>query len=811
MMWKVHNDCAVNTTLLHANRTNTALRSTDILVCASNAVVRNHGNISHNSHLKTIRCAYQWHRQECLCYGVFPAFFALSLMLLLSLQTFAFTQTNLPLPSKTRTAPQFEQTTNATTVTRATITTNATTLTTASSSALQTLLQEKRNVSTASVRLFTPFREHGRMMITSTEAFITVPKRSVQWQDYTGLPDILAERLPTAFPLFVGLQGAYNHLSLLGAGSRDVAVMMNGRQMRSASLGATFLDQLPPEMAEQTEVFIGSEAVILANNASGAALNIQEVRHDTKNLFLRLWYQQFGDQFTAADVEISNNIAPNLNLTLGARTQDARRIYNNTGNRLWNARAILRWNPSSTASISLTYLLTSQQLAQNGGLFSTITSNTITSLPLFNELQENTLRHDLTLTGSAYLTPDSTLAATLSAFTTVDGRALVKASLQGGNTIGGGSVFALDETIAQSTSTNLSIGATGRIETRVSLFSALEASLVAGGTVALHTIPETIYWGSEARSGLRPVRTQGELTAFGRLGFTLLQSLEVSGGARLGVIGNRPVFALGAKASLFLLRTTTNSIQFWADASQSLRTPSLAEEGAARLASPTLLNSESHLLGMAGLRFRDNAPQTEFSAEALAFARLVGNPIVYDSANITERVRGITTVTFSTLSTIKAYNADSRLVLGASLTATWHKRNLWGNFGFVANGFVNGTLSQTNNQADGRFPLLYAGATAQVEITFGRDVLRAGVRVRAMTAFRGERFSPMLWGYIPGTDEQGLAGNGIDIVAGAEIFGNLFLRATYQNVLNSTVFTVAGYPQYPSVLRFTVSAPILGN
>ena len=59
----------------------------------------------------------------------------------------------------------------------------------------------------------------------------------------------------------------------------------------------------------------------------------------------------------------------------------------------------------------------------------------------------------------------------------------------------GGGVIAPDETIIQSTTTNVSIGATGRIETHVSLFSALEATLLAGGNVALHSsIPESIYW-----------------------------------------------------------------------------------------------------------------------------------------------------------------------------------------------------------------------------------------------------------------------------------------------------------------------------
>ncbi len=702
--------------------------------------------------------------------------------------------------------------------TGADISTSSTRNASSASLSLRTLIQEKQNATTASIPLFAPFRSHGRLFMTSTQAFVTIDKNHTQWQDYTGFPDLLAERLP-AFPLFLGLQGAYNHLSILGASPRDVAVMMNGRPMRNVALGATYLEQLPPEMAEQTEVFLGSDAVLLANNASGAAINIQEIRHNTKSLYTRIWYQQFGDQFTAADVDASYNIAPNLNLTLGARTQKAGRIYNNTASSLWNARMILRWNLSSTASISFSYLLTQQRVTANGGLqVTTATASVVNSLTLFNELQENTLRHDLTLTGSGYLTRDSSIAATLSAYTTWDGRALERASLQGsyaanGRASGGG-VIAPDETIIQSTTTNVSIGATGRIETHVSLFSALEATLLAGGNVALHSIPESIYWSAAARQGKSITQTQGELSAFGRLGFTLLKSLDVSGGARLTVLGKRTELALGAKASLFLVRSTTTSVQFWGDLSRSFRLPSPSDDGTAAPDIPLL--SESHVLGLAGLRFRSETAQSSFSADILAFGRLITNPIVYDTANIpfTNVVKFADSVRMypnTTLATVRTYNGVSRTIFGASVNANWHGKNILFGGGLVLSGFANLTFSRTDSITDGRFPLLYAGATVQYEYGFGRDVLRAGVRVRMTTPFVGERFSPMLWSYLPSSAEQGLAGNGIDIVAGAEVFGSLNIRATYQNALNSSAFTVAGYPQYPTVLRLTISATILGN
>ncbi|MBD1211022.1 MAG: TonB-dependent receptor plug domain-containing protein [Ignavibacteria bacterium] len=675
---------------------------------------------------------------------------------------------------------------------------------------LRSLMQEKQNATTANIPLFAPFRPHGRLFMTSTQAFVTIDKNNTQWQDYTGFPDLLAERLP-AFPLFLGLQGSYNHLSILGASPRDVAVMMNGRPMRNVALGATYLEQLPPEMAEQTEVYLGSDAVLLANNASGAAINIQEIRHNTKNLYTRIWYQQFGDQFTAADVDASYNIAPNLNLTLGARTQKASRIYNNTASSLWNARMILRWNLSSTASISFSYLLTQQRVTANGGLqVTTATANVVNSLTLFNELQENTLRHDLTLTGSGYLTRDSSIAAALSAYTTWDGRALERASLQGdfavnGQTSGGG-VIAPDETIIQSTTTNVSIGATGRIETRVSLFSVLEATLLAGGNIALHSIPESIYWSAAARQGKSITQTQGELSAFGRLGFTLLKSLDVSGGVRLTIVGKRPQVALGAKGALYLTRSTTTSVQLWGDFSQSFRLPSPSDDDTAA-SFGIALQSELHTLGLAGLRFQAETVQSTFSSDILAFGRSIKYPILYDTFNIPQRFLNIPPVIASS----RAYNDSSRTIFGASVSANWHGKNMLFGGGLVLSGFANLTLSQTDGKPDGRFPLLYAGATVQYEYVFGRDVLRAGVRVRMTTPFVGERFSPMLWSYLPSSVEQGLAGNGIDIVAGAEVFGSLNIRLTYQNALNSTAFTVAGYPQYPTVLRFTISATILGN
>jgi Putative porin/TonB-dependent Receptor Plug Domain len=715
----------------------------------------------------------------------------------------------------------------------ATLSTSANLSTTATAEAnasttnsIRALANEKRLATVSTVRLNTPLRIHGRFFLTATEAYIPLGKQAVQWNDHNGMAEMLAARAP-AFPLHLGQQGAFNHLSFFGATPRDVAVMLNGRSLNDAALGACFLEQLPPEMVERTEILIGSDAIIAANNAAGAAINLQEVRHNTKNLYTRFWFQQASEQYTALDADISYNIAPNLNFSLGARTQTARRIYANTALNAWNARLILSWSGISNATVSLNYLFTQQRNALNGGLTTATLVDVNITQPLFYDLQESTFRHDLTLTGTAYLTRDSAVAASLTAYSTLNQRSLEKASLQGAFTAnglpGGGFLPVPDFFLTQATTPTFTIGATGRIETRVSLFptttatgSALEAALTAGGTVALHTFSESPYT-SGVNSQFTSDRTgiaRGEVAAFGRLAFTVLNSVNVSGGARFAVIGTRPELAIGAKAELLLSNSTYATVQFWADASRSFRAPSFDEETAfvrdTRRRGTDLL-SEGHLLLLSGLRFRSAVH--EFSSDIVASYRLVSNPVVSDTTRLPfyepPTKDSIPLFVLGSLQTVRVFNAQTRSILGIVANADWQIRNILFNGNLVMTGFANATLiSQTDGVDDRRFPLLYAGLTAQYEYIVGRSILRAGVRVRMMTAFRGERFSPLLWTYVASDLEQGLSGNGIDVVAGARV-GNAYIRATYQNALGTTAFYVAGYPQFPSVLRLGVSWTIL--
>jgi hypothetical protein len=719
--------------------------------------------------------------------------------------------------------------------TNANITTNASVQ--SSGASLKALLAEKRVIATAaSVPLFTPLRAHGRLFMTATEAFITIRKNDIQWLDYNGMAEIFAAKLPT-FPLSLGYQGAFNHISVLGASARDVAVMMNGRPTNDIALGAAHIEHLPPEMMQEAEVYLGSDAVLLANNAAGAAINLQEIRHDTKNFYVRAWYHQANEQYTAADVDVSQNIAPNLNLTVGARTQFGNRIYNNTGVSAWNARTILRWNVSSMANVSLSYLLTQQRVALSGGVTSATVFDFNTSATVFNETRENTFRHDLTLTASSFLTRDSAVAVSLTGYATLNERNIERSSLQGttlSGLRGGGNLFGgRDTLIAESTSQSISIGATGRVETRVTLFNALEAALTAGGNVSLSNVESSVYWDAALREQAftnlvrspRGTRSwHNELTGFGRLAFNLQENVQVSGGARIGVVDSLPVLNLGAKISAMLVRTSTTTLEVWGDASRSVRTPTIAERGMNHisLSSASTLSSEIHTLILGGLRLRERTPTSEFSCDVVVGSRGIASPIIATQATVGRFLQSTRNTVSQTnrLMTVQTFNGADRTILTASVTADWHLQNAFLGGNVVFSGFAQGSLPLALFNSGGaletvqeRIPLLYAGCTAQYEYIVGRSILRAGVRVRMNTAFQPQGFVPTTWSYIEPSflqDDitQGLAGNGLDVVVSARV-GNAYIRATYQNVLNTPTRTVGLYPQYPSNVRVSLALTIL--
>jgi hypothetical protein len=719
------------------------------------------------------------------------------------------------------------------------------------------------------------------MMQLTTSPFtpFAVTKQDIQWQDYTGFAEILTERLALRMPIFplsLGGQGLFNAASVLGATPRDVAVSMNGCSLVEPSFGAFNLEQFPPEMMERAEVFIGSDAALMADNAAGALINVQEALHNAKRPFSRIWWGIAGANFGAVDVTLSYNVAPDLNATVGVRSMISSDWQPNSALRLWNVRSALRWNAAPNANFTLTYLYTQHRTGMNAGVDTprVALAGSFSSPPYLSEFEQNVERHDLTLLGTLRLDgrPDAPLREVSdknleknlekssgekdvrrSAPDTAPISGVLSVTAYGSlanwthnrrSTLQGRLPYPPD-TLQISTFATVSLGATARIETALRL-GVFTASLLAGGTLGVEAAAPSGYFVGTSADALNPSAgglpngvpigtlgaPRGVVNAFGRLQFSLADDLSLSGGARLSVVNERPQIALGGRITASLGRVpadkkenteknTERSIELFGDISRSFRSPALAE--AATRAELNGLRSEGHLLICGGANIVHASPTLQLTASAMGFYRLITAPIVAEPVftllpgQVVKSPNPPQPDTTLYLLTARSFNEAERAVIGASASVDMRlSQILFAQGNLLLSGFAQSYLSTTNGSPDQRLPALYASLTAQYEYVIGRSVLRLGVRARLLTAFRGERFLPSTWSYaaqnadaatpreaIAGFD-QGLSGNGIDIIAGAEV-GNAYIRATYQNALNQQYFYVPVYPMYSTNLRLSVS------
>ncbi len=612
--------------------------------------------------------------------------------------------------------------------------------------------------------LYMPLERHGRLLLTATRADYSVSKYDLKWSDYNSLGEILAEHLP-AFPLFLGAQGMMNSFAIFGATPRDIALTYNGRSLNDPVLGTALLEQFPPEFMERAEIMLGSDAVIMGDNASGALINLQEIRYNTAKPYSRIWFHQGGSDYLASDGVFSQNIAQNVNFTIGWRRQfSAGRLQNQRLN-AWNLRMLLRWNMSERTNVSFTHLFTSHIIGTNGGVDTTIANGFVNFTPtgavtFRTNDGERVNRHDASLTLTSYLSADTANAVSLTAYgslglwqrTRLDRRSiLVRTSV-------------LSDTVVAQDYTTRQFGVRGHIETHLPFLN-----VQAGGRLEIISSDSAMYFDSF---------TRGLVSGFGRLELLPFEHIRLSGGMRISLMNSALDLSLGGR----LTWVHDSSLTFFADLSRSFRSAS-HQEGVA-------LANESHILLLGGLRYKSPA----VNAELLGFFRNVQQPIVaqpiYEStrATLSNNVIGTSFV-----------NTGSRTALGVTANGSVRLGNI------LADGFAQAVITQTNGTNDRRFPALYAGLSVQYEYAVGRSTLHGGVRFRMMTGFRGERFIPQTWSYTEQTYyEQAPQTNGLDLIGGA-VIGNVFLRVTMQNVLSTAWWYVPIQPMYDQNIRLSVS------
>lgn len=596
-----------------------------------------------------------------------------------------------------------------------------------------------------------PLAAHGSIS-NKFKPYSTITKRDLLTMHYTGFADILSAKLP-AFPLSLGSEGQLNSISLFGGSRSGLALQFNGRQIAQADFGYTNPEMIAPEFLESAEIFVGSSAVILSDNASNALVNIKEIKYNTSRPYTRLWYAQGDYDYVAADGVFSQNFSKNWNYTFGFR-----RIGNTgrfKGNQMdaWNVRSLLRWNASASTNFSLVHVFTNHGTQENGGVNRALSSklgDNLSAVPMYNYFEDRVFRHDLTLAMTSLIAGDSSSIFNATAYFSHTENERNYPEI----------VFAKQsDTISREFYTSRQVG----------LSAAWELSL--DNVLGLRTGGE-LYYTNLDKSFFTQEFKGMNLSAYALGQFRPLQSVEFTGGARWMQRDNRTALAFGAGSRIRF----GESAELFADFSFSERLPSPAENISLKKEAISLMIAE----------FAYSAQSLKISLGG--FARRIENPVVYNFDSIgTVPVAAV------------AVSGASRACFGAFATTEWQVTRA-----IFAKAWAQSYFSQIDGNDSGLLPPLYAGLSSYYEILRGESMLRLGFDFKAIAPFKGERFYPIARNTQTNELESQFITNGLDLVATARL-GNAFLRISWMNVMNQVFYYVPYYPMSEQSFKLSVS------
>lgn len=608
--------------------------------------------------------------------------------------------------------------------------------------------------------LYVPLRDHGRVAVIPLAPFTDMAKSDIRKIQYYSLPEIITQS--TAWmPMSAGGLGQANSVSIAGAMPVDIAVSENGRSLVDAWSGTMNLEQLAPEAYERAELLVGTDAVALGATMSTVALNLQDVRHNAGNAFSKLWYHQSGGDYIAADVELTQNVAPNLNVMLGVRRAGAYGKYARTSYDVWNLRGAVRWTIGAQTDLSLNYHSSSLSTDLWGGIntkYSTQFDNEGTALPVYASLRDETRRHDLTLTFTQLLARDTSSVITAVVYSTINAMRRLRDS----------TLF----TTSTDTLTNYSVhshteGAFLRYEQRIALLT-----LRLGASADYTNLENNPYTRS-----LDNVST----SAFGHATLRLTDALDMKLAARLS--SQFGVFMNGGGAGVVWRADSATRIT--ADASTAERAPTPAE-GLGLLPERSGLFLLEYARTVAPSGVRPTVRSTTFRLGL--FARITDNPLLTTARTDTNGVP-ITTRTI---------NGSTSNVYGGYVHALFR---LWE---LDVEPVVRVYQSQTQGSGDDRYPTASGSLSVSYTYRIGSNWVVIGARAGMFTSMRGLQYVPITWTYITPQTTQGTISNGIDAWLVANL-GNASVRLSFENIFGQPYYSVATAPFLQQNIRLSVT------
>jgi len=583
--------------------------------------------------------------------------------------------------------------------------------------------------------------------LSDTTSFFSITKKDLRTLRYGSLSEVL--KRGTFFqPLSLGGLGQPNSVSILGGFANDIAVSFNGRMLTDIWSGTYNLEQHSPEGFESIDVYVGTDAVGMAPHATLSWVNMRGIRHNTATPYSVLWYAQGSSDLIAADVTLSQNVAENVNVTVGVRRNGARGVFRRTDFDVWNARVALTFTPSPTTSIDFRYDLASMNTDLWGGLRSNViltNVNEATAEPVQTGLRDETRRHDGTLTLVQRLNDDSVPTSTLTAVAYYTSNNLLR--LRDSSSLTVGSTLGTDPLVVRTSM----IGVVGRFDQQIGT-----VQLRVGASVDLIETPAFDY--ADSSHDLNTA-------VFGHALVPLSEPLSIKLAGRFGTMWGRGLTGLGAALAWRVQGATVE-----ADVSVAQQASTLSEGRA--------LPFEQHILGLLTMKSSDYT--------IAAFHRRIANVYTYgrlsDSSGtvlLDARVVGA---------------SGSRVVSGLLAQATLQI----GSWQVLPLARVQFDQSGDN----------YAGtglrAMGQLDVSYQHVVGKNSVRLGAVgilqPSYKAETYVPTRWAYVHEPDVQRWSANGIDAYL-TGVLGNATIRISYENILAQRWYTVPIYPEIGQNLR----------
>jgi hypothetical protein len=226
-----------------------------------------------------------------------------------------------------------------------------------------------------------------------------------------------------------GSVGQPHEVIAYGAGWRSIGAMIDGRPANDPMTGVYDFNLFATEYISGIEYLPPSRSFLYQRNAVGSAYNFITQSYVAPSPYTKLRYSEGPNNYSQTDVVLSQDIVAGVNLMAGLQRQffgsaDPPRFpgrFPNMNYRNLHYRTKLRWNLQKLLNVAAAYSYTNTTTGLSGGIdlfttppddiFNTLEA-TVRTLRAFQRVK----RHDLTVSASAQILPDSLDTSNLTAF-----------------------------------------------------------------------------------------------------------------------------------------------------------------------------------------------------------------------------------------------------------------------------------------------------------------------------------------------------------------------------------------------------------